>query len=90
MYLAHHELGSNVVIIIMAVSLHWVKSMWLSMMRNDFWIVVEEDLRHNACNLSTWGIGKIPIVFADRHNYFCLAWSAFTSFSQLVGSHWLT
>ncbi len=54
---------------ISAVSLHWVQSMWLSMIRNDFWtMLVEEDLQHNACNLLTWGNGKTPIVLEDRHN----------------------
>ena len=56
--------------------------MWLSMMRKDHWIVlVEEALQHNACNLSTWGIGKTSVVLAGRHNDFCLAWSAVSSFS---------
>ncbi len=76
-------------IMISAVSLHWEKAMWFLMMRNDFrMMLVEEDLQHNACNLLTWGGGKTPIVFADHHTDVCLAWSAVSSFSQLVGCGW--
>ena len=66
---------------ISAVSLHWVEFVWLLMMRNDSWtMIVEQDLQHRACNLSTWGGSKTPTVFAGRLNV-CLAWSPCSCFS---------